>query len=388
MLGRDEDFFVETDAEGGFAGLKETARRLIRDLPPEGRRAYEVGVRTGGRAAAPRGRGRGRRGGSSKLSPSATSTRRPGTRRRCCWRRTKPTPVGTWRRRCSTSSCSTRPAAVRLHDPELSIRAAASWLAADEPDASAGACSRRSRRAGRRTIEIAGREHSLDASAEPLEWLRATVGEPADAAAAPERQWLTYRGNAARNGEAGGGLPHMRVRWKVRLLQPVSASSRSCSRSIAADLVQVGPARRRWPAPRWRRATTCSCARRSGCWRVDFRTGKRVWRSEPQRDSADRAARAVRRRAEEEAANAEPARSFARRMWEDYLYGVMSSDGDRVYVIRDLPMPAAQDYEMAPFMGIHGAETSGADQPAVGLRPGDARGRWCGRSTAPRRRAI
>ncbi len=38
VLGRDQDVFVETGDDGGFSGLKETARRLIRDLPPEGAR--------------------------------------------------------------------------------------------------------------------------------------------------------------------------------------------------------------------------------------------------------------------------------------------------------------------------------------------------------------
>src|SRR5688500_2626099 len=42
VLARDQDLFVEADAESGYAGPKESARQLIRDLPPEGRRAYET----------------------------------------------------------------------------------------------------------------------------------------------------------------------------------------------------------------------------------------------------------------------------------------------------------------------------------------------------------
>jgi hypothetical protein len=42
VLARDEDLFVEAEGESGYAGQKETARQLIRDLPPEGRQAYEA----------------------------------------------------------------------------------------------------------------------------------------------------------------------------------------------------------------------------------------------------------------------------------------------------------------------------------------------------------
>ena len=42
VLGTDEDSFVELGDQIEYAGTKQTARRLIRDLPPEGRLSYET----------------------------------------------------------------------------------------------------------------------------------------------------------------------------------------------------------------------------------------------------------------------------------------------------------------------------------------------------------
>ncbi len=355
VLGRHEDYFVETNAEGGFAGLKETARGLIRDLPDDGRRAYEAVY---GPVAERLLRSAIAAGDAAQLEAVA--------------QRYFYTPAGfqaalllaadeadagrhlaaaLWRQQLLDTA-----AAVRLYDPALSIHAAASWLAADDAAQARRVLEALAER-GRGAVEIGGREYSLDAEAlgDPLAWLRENVGEPADVAAAPQQQWLTYRGNAARNAEADGGLPHMRVRWKVGLLVPYPKLE-ELFEEYNAELVQAG------------RATPVASAALAagdyilvrtplGLLAVDFRTGKRIWRSEIQRDQ--QLEQLVRSGGKgDDMANAEPARAFVRRMWEDYLYGVVASDGDRVYVIRDLPMPVDQDYEMAPFMSITGGEAT------------------------------
>jgi outer membrane protein assembly factor BamB len=352
LLGRSEDYFTETGAEGGFAGLKETARGLIRDLPPGGRGAYEAAY---GPVAERLLRESLAAGDASKLLMVV--------------QRYFYTPAGYQAALLAAADESDAgrhlaaaliyqqlldtPAAVALLDPELSVRAAESWLAAGEaPHAEQIVATLASR--GPARVDVGGRTYTLAGDARPLEWLRTIVGEPAGTAAAPERQWLTYRGNAARNGETAGGLPHMRVRWRVRLLSPFPKLEELFHEYREGLLEQGG-------------ATSVAAAPLSagdyvivrsplGLMGVDFRTGKLVWQSERTLDPQINVLVKSGGRAEDEMANAEPARAFVHRMWDDYLYGITSSDGARVYAVRDLPMAGAQDYEFTPFMTVAGPD--------------------------------
>ncbi len=353
VLGRDEDFFTETGADGGFAGLKETARRLIRDLPRDGRRTYET---TYGPVA------------ERQLSAALTEGNAEGNSAgiAAVVERYFYTPAGYQAALVQAADHSDggrhlaaallyqqlleTPAAVRLYDPELSVRAAASWLAADDAAQAERVLAALTER-GTASVTIAGRDHKLASNgADALKWLQSVVGEPAALNGAPEQQWLTYRGNAARNGESAGGLPHMRVRWKVPLLNHMKLEE--LFEEYTAELAQGGAVIPVASAP-IAAGNYVLVRTPHGLLAVDFRGGKRIWRSELQRDP--QLEQLMKMGAGEGAgdnvdgSNADAARAFARRMWEDYLYGMTSSDGVRAYVVRDLPMPRTQDYEMSTF---------------------------------------
>lgn len=352
LLGRSEDVFAETGAEGGFAGLKETCRRLIRDLPLEGRRAYEatyapVAERLLRQALVD--------GDPKKLELLVQRYfYTPAGYQAALLRATDEADAG---RHLAAGLIYQQlletPAAVRLLDPELSVRAAASWLAAGEPDHAREILDALGSR-GRSTIEIAGEPRALDAGA-PLDWLKSTVGDPRGANATPERQWLTYRGNAARNGTTAGGLPHIRVRWRARLLGPPKLEQ--LYEEYLATSAQSGQVATIAAAP-LAAGDTVVVRSPLGLLGVNFRTGNRIWEGERQLDKDVLQLIKSGGSAEEELANAEPARSFTRRIADDFLYGVTSSDGARVYAIRDLPLPSAKDYEMSPFMSVGADATS------------------------------
>lgn len=353
LLGQQEDFFTETGAEGGYAGLKETARRLIRDLPPEGRRTYESAYGPVAERLVRDAVAAGDAAGLERVVQRYFYT--PAGYQAALLLAANESDAG---RHLAAALLYQQlletPAAVRLHDPELSVRAAASWLAADDADQARRVIEALTAR-GSATVEIAGRDYAMTDKGGPLDWLRATVGEPAGVSAAPERQWLNYRGNAARNGETAGGLPHMRVRWKVGLLRPFPKLE-ELFEEYNGELTHSGDATPVAGAPL---AAGDYIIVRSplGLSGVDFRTGKLVWQSERQRDPQIEQLVKSGGGPEEEMANAEPARAFARRIWEDYLYGVISSDGARIYAIRDLPMPAPQDYDQGMFMNVGGPES-------------------------------
>jgi outer membrane protein assembly factor BamB len=352
VLGRGEDFFTETGDAGGYSGLKELARRLIRDLPPEGRRTYEASF---GPVAERQLRAALEAGSIAGIESVVE--------------RYFYTPAGYQAALVLAADHSDAgrhlaaalvyqqlldtPAAARLYDPELSVRAAASWVAADDAKRAEALLADLATRDGDSRVEIGGRDYSLDVQGAPLSWLRTAVGEPDDVGDGPEQQWLTYRGNAARNGETVGGLPHMRERWKVRLMHP---KLEELFEDYSADLARSGSYVPVASAPL---AAGNYIAVRTplGLLAVDFRTGKRIWRSEVQRDPELERLMKAGAGADADGSNADAARAFARRMWEDYLYGMTSSDGARVYAIRDLPLPMSQDYELSPMMMFGAGES-------------------------------
>jgi outer membrane protein assembly factor BamB len=351
LLGHDEDYFIETGDRGAFAGMKESARRMIRDLPPEGRRAYEA---TYGPVAERLLRATVASGDAESLEQVVHRYlyTAAGSQAALLLAANEADAGRHLVAALLYQQLLETPDAGRRFNPELSLRAAASWLAAGDADqarrilaAAAGGAS---------ALRIAGRDRRIDARVEPIEWLRTTVGEPIDSAGGPERQWLTYRGNAARNGAAEGGLPHLRVRWNVRLMH---GKLEELFSEYKADIQQSGHV-----------VPVASAALAAGDYvlvrtpqellAVDFRTGKRVWRSQVQRDPEIEQLVRSGSAAGDDMANAEPAQAFVRRMWEDYMYGIVSSDGERVYAIRDLPMPASHEYEMSPFMNLGAVETA------------------------------
>jgi outer membrane protein assembly factor BamB/tetratricopeptide (TPR) repeat protein len=346
VLGRDEDSFVELGEQGEYAGMKQTARRLIRDLPSEGRQSYETAY-----------------GATAQRLLEAAIEQGDAKSLANVAQRYFFTPAGYeaalllamdeadagrhFSAALAYEQLLDAPEAARRFEPALSIRAASSWMAAGEEAKAQRILEALLERSGQ-SIEIAGRVRKLDSHTNSTKWLREVVGEPNGLVAQQERQWLTYRGNAARNGSVSGGLPHLRVRWEVPLLGPPKLET--LFENLVDNLVrteQVAPVASNVIAAGEYILTRTP----QGLLAVDFKTGKRIWRSEPQREEVLEQLVQSAANGEDQAANPEPVRAFARRLWEDYLYGVVSSDGERVYMVNNLTMPLSQQYELAPFIG-------------------------------------
>jgi outer membrane protein assembly factor BamB len=346
VLARGEDQFVEIGDQGEYAGMKETARRLLRDLPPAGRQAYEVAFGAAGKRMLATAIDR----GDPKLLTDVAQRyfHTPAGYEAALLLAMDEADAGRhFTAALAYDQLLDAPDAVRRFDPALSLRAATSWLAAGDEVRARRILDALLERSGQ-SVEIAGRVRKLGPQADPIEWLRQVVGEPTGVETQQERQWLTYRGNAARNGSVKGGLPHLRVRWEVPLLGPPKLET--LFENLAANLIRselsVPIASNVIAAGDYILTRTPQ-----GLLAVDFETGKRVWRSEPQRDEVLEQLVQSASNGEDQAANPEPLRAFARRLWEDYLYGVVSSDGERVYMVNNLRMPLSQQYEIAPFMG-------------------------------------
>ncbi|NOY42421.1 MAG: PQQ-binding-like beta-propeller repeat protein [Planctomycetes bacterium] len=331
VLREEQDSFLEIGETGEHAGLKAMARRVIRDLPREGRQAYEitfapvarrelqVAVATGDLEEIQR------IAGQYFYTPAGyeaafllaqfESDRGQHLAAALLYQQLLETPE----------------AAARF-EPQLSVLAAISSLAAGN-QSQALSIIEDLRAKPFREVSIAGEEYELSAlGREPLGWLREIVGEPRISDVAHEDQWLTYRGNAARNGQVEGGLPHMRLHWRSRLLSHPKLEE--LYDEISTNLKQYSGA---MPVATVPLAVGDYIITRSphSLVAVDFRTGKLVWQAEPQRvPEFDRLIEVADAGSGE--ANANPSRAFSRRIWNDFLYSSISSDGQRVYVLRDL----------------------------------------------------
>ncbi len=345
ILAREEDSFV-SGADDEYHGLKETARQMLRDLPREGRTIYET---TFGPVA-------------HRLLKQAVSSGDPREVRQIAQRYFY-TPAGneaallfaqeeadqgrhlaaalTYQQLLETTE------AVSRFQPQLSVLAAASWLAAGN-SAMADDALKLVQGQAYSAVQIAGQPQPLRASQqERLEWLVEAVGIPTAQKSAAERQWLTLRGNAARNGQVEGGLPHLRVRWQVRLLEHHQLES--VHEEMASLLSRHEQSRLPAATPL---AVGDYVVTRSahGLVAIDFKTGKRVWQAQPQRVSLLQSLMEASESEEENNNGVEPAQTFARMIWEDYLYNTISSDGDRVYVIRDLAPAKFDPSRSLPFI--------------------------------------
>ena len=346
VLANGEDSFVEIGDQVEYAGTKQTARRLIRDLPPEGRQSYETAFGATAQRLLQTAIDKGDVQELGNVAQRYFYT--PAGSEAALLLAMEEADAGRhFSAALAYEQLLDAPEAAKRFEPTLSIRAASSWMAAGEEEKARRILDALLQRTGQ-SIEIAGQIRKLESQADSVEWLRNVVGEPDGMVAQQERQWLTFRGNAARNGAVRGGLPHLRVRWEVPLLGPPRLETlfenlvdnfvrANQATPVASNIIAAGDyILTRTP---------------QGLLAVDFKTGKRVWRSEPQREQVLEELIQAAANGEDQAANPEPMRAFARRLWEDYLYGVVSSDGERVYMVNNLAMPMSQQYEMAPFMG-------------------------------------
>ena len=352
ILAREEDSFVAGPDRESF-GLKQTVRQILKNLPPEGRRTYETTFGPVARRLLKQSLERG------DFQQLRQITRRyfytlAGSEAALLFAQHESdggrhlTAALTYQQLLET------PEAAARFQPQLSVLAATSWLAAENSQ-QAGDVLERLGEQGHRNITLSGEASPLRASlGDKVAWLRQAVGSPVIEGLAAERQWLTARGNPARNGQTDGGLPHLRVRWQVRLLKHHNLET--VHDEMAGLLVRQEKLRVPAAAPL---VVGDYVITRSahGLIAIDFNTGKRIWQAQPQRagllqdlmDASDRPAENENRNRNNNN-NIEPAQSFARMLWEDYLYNTTSSDGKRVYVIRDLEPPRAVRGRRHPMM--------------------------------------
>jgi outer membrane protein assembly factor BamB len=351
VLSGEQDSFIAVGEAGEHAGLKETASDMIRDLPPAGREMYESLFGPVAR----------KKLNDALMTGNVIELRQvaqqyfytPAGYEAAMMVAQHEADAG---RHLSASLLydqllNTAAAAERL-SPQLALLAARSRLALGETKKAGEVVASASEYDD--TAQIAGRKEQLKSAADnPLNWFEKIVGLPRRTDTAPIDQWLMPRGNAARNGQSEGGLPHMRVRWEARLLS--HPQYETVHNELWSSLEQRRQALPTAGTP-LAIGDTIIATTAQNVVAVDFRTGKRIWQTQPQRISEFEQLLNAATDMNQFDATSPLVQAFARRLWDDYLYNSVSSDGQRVFVIRDLKLPEFTDPDPFGGMAFRGGE--------------------------------
>ena len=180
-------------------------------------------------------------------------------------------------------------------------------------------------------MRIAGRGATLfTTDAEALAWLERHFSAGPSPPSLQEEDWRMFRGDAARNALAGGGRPLLSRRWSQDTFEH-PATGRAVQQLRQNYLDQHVPA---IPALHPLAVNDVVLMRSARfLWAVDFATGKRIW-SYPALDAlASDGDELLGMAPAAPAGNA--LRAIEQRFWEDYTYGTLSSDGQRVFLVED-----------------------------------------------------
>ena len=350
VLARDEDTFLEQSLGATEQqGLKAAARQMIGELPPEGRKAYELLHSATARR---------------RLEAALSAGDQDGVA--AVVRQFFHTPAGyeaalvlaqmeadhghhlaaaeLYRELIAT------PAAAAQFEPQLSALAAANHLAAGQPEQTAATLRSLVERSPAATLELGGRTGvRASAQADPVAWLSDLIGKPLRAAR-DEFNWLTLRGDPARNARPSGGAPHLRARWEARVVNDPTVESFLTSRSD--QLTQRGgvaiPGARPIAV-----GDTVLMRTPYNVVAVDWHTGKRIWetREDDELVGEGLATDAADGDAGDMTVVGNP---LEQRVWDDALVTSLASDGERAFVIRS-PLGSLQNealmMQAAPQMG-------------------------------------
>jgi len=334
-----EDFFFQTKEDtSNVRSLKSEAQQLIGEMPPDGRAAYELeyGARarrlleeavqsggTAGLAAVSRQFFHTKAGyEATYLLGTAEMEQGHPLAAALCLRRLRDAP----------------PAAD--FGPKLLLNLAVCWARAGLTEPAVESLMKLKATYPNAELIVADRSQKPPASsAQAIPWLEQILGariRPTPAAGA--EQWAMYRGSPARNATSLGSSPLLNRRWEIpnandphveKLLGQLREGFLEEGGRVLPGLHPL--------------AVKDYVFMRSvaGLEAVDFRTGKRIWYApvdkavEELLDSAGATGSVGAAAAAPQGANS-LAEWLEQRVWDDAVYGALSSDGEAVYCVEDL----------------------------------------------------
>lgn len=333
ILEKPEDFFFQPDKDSPvYRSLKGEARRLIGEMPAEGKESYELQYGAQARKMLAEAIAAGdvdKLAGVSRqffhtqagyeaaylLGASEMDHGRP-LAAALCLRRLQETPR-----------------AAAPFEPTLSLRIAVCWLRSGMPEQATETLTKLKRDYPDAEFKIGGKSRKLFAAdAQALAWLADAVGEAArpQTGAGPE-QWTMYRGAPTRNAASTGSSPLLNRRWAVP-----AANDPQLEKQLAEMQQQhIEQGGRLIPGLHPLAVNGYVFMRSlSSLEAIDFRTGKRIWNGPVEKQVDDTLRQGMSPAVRQQATVF--SNWLEQRVWDDAAYGTLSSDGERVYCVEDL----------------------------------------------------
>ncbi|QDU28241.1 outer membrane biogenesis protein BamB [Anatilimnocola aggregata] len=261
--------------------------------------------------------------------------------------------------------CEQGPARDML-DPELSVLTATAWSHARRPDKARETLIALRTRTPRVKVRLMDGETPLfEKDDDALTWLDNVAGRGLAPAAIVANQWITFRGDEARNAATAGGLPLVNSEWHYPTINEPDMHKRIAQ--IARGLQDRGDSLVPAIQP-LAFATTSRTGEKTNyivvrtpehVRGISLKTGKVAW-VHPWNDTPQTNAAKLSQGAQQQASARES--QMRQRLWDDNLYGQMSSDGTQLYFVDDLEYMSPTNPNMRgvwigarPNMGTKGA---------------------------------
>ncbi len=335
VLTSDEDsFVVHPDQSSRLLGLKSLVRQLISDLSPEGRSAYELSQSTRARKLVAEAIKAGNYGALTDVVRQYLHT--PAGYEAALLLAQRATDLGNPAAAARIYQRVRKiPQAAELYEPQLSLLLAASWAAQGEADRERQVLEELQSRADLGELVVGGTNARGTPGAAPQ---LATL----DPLLASELQlplrdpnWTTRLGSRAGNLDAPGGPPHNRLRWQVRVANHPRLESYLEARQEVLNRAGVPLVGLVTPLAVGDVVITKTA---DMVVAINWQSGKRIWETRSYDENAFDQLLAGLDHAEADAPVTSFAHALEQRIWNDALAAALSSDGERVFTIRGLPI--------------------------------------------------
>ncbi len=336
--GNVEDLFLATDETAATqTTVRREAARLIGSLPPEGRQLYQLQFSSQAQSLLQQAAAAGNRQGLIRVSESWFHTA-AGYEATLLLARDeldqgRPQAAISWLRRIQQS-----PAALQACQPDCGLLLAASWLLAGDADRARESLVELGRSCPGVRYRIGNREFSTPAPAatpaagdadEALKLLARSVGSKRAAGPGTPADWLMFRGNPARDGRGDWNGSLGELRWQVKTFDPKDLPPAPRFRPVGP----VGSTREAAASPSVHPLVVGNLVLSrtpSRLLAIDWKSGKRIWEY-PWHDPPKKPQLP-------QFGFMGPNWEIQQRLEDDVPWGQLSSDGQRVYLLDDLPV--------------------------------------------------
>lgn len=193
-----------------------------------------------------------------------------------------------------------------------------------------------------------------------LAWLRQFAADPNATTATPS-DWTQYRGGASRNEASQGGVPLLAYRWRVPTANDDPAVERAVEqmhRTYRDERLTTLPGLHPLAV-----GNTVLMRTARNLMAIDFATGKRIW--EVPTDNPFESLPSGATRAYGQDSSQALFELLERRLWDDAIYGTLSSDGRLVFAVEPAEADGSAYTERFVIGGNQGVQFQGMFNAAV-----------------------